>query len=125
MKHWSFRKKFVVGIVLVFAAVFIYRASTSYVNDQDNRLTRNEILHLEVNGVILNGNKFLAQLKKYRKDDSVKAIVIEINSPGGAVGPSQEIYHEILTTKLETKISSSCKSVSVITCTFASIFLAE
>lgn len=114
MKNWSFRKKFVVGIVLVFAAVFIYRASTSYVNDEDNRLTRNEILHLEVNGVILNGNKFLAQLKKYRKDDSVKAIVIEINSPGGAVGPSQEIYHEILTTKLETKKPVVCVSTSLI-----------
>ena len=114
MKHWSFRKKFVVGIVLLFAAVFIYRTSTSYINDEDNRITRNEILHLEINGVILNGNKFLGQLKKYRKDDSVKAIVIEINSPGGAVGPSQEIYHEIMTTKLETKKPVVCVSTSLI-----------
>lgn len=113
MKSWSFRKKFVIGLILVFSAVFIFRASQNYLNDEDNRITRNEILHLEINGVILNGHKFLAQLKKYKKDDSIKAIVIEINSPGGAVGPSQEIYNEILRAK-ETKKPVVCVSTGLI-----------
>lgn len=114
MKPWSFRKKFVVGLVLLFVGIFIYKASTSYFRNEDNRITRNEILHLEINGVILNGKKFLGQLKKYKKDESVKAIVIEINSPGGAVGPSQEIYYEILRAKQETKKPVVCVSTSLI-----------
>lgn len=114
MKPWSFRKKFVVGLVLLFSAIFIYKTSTSYFKNEDNRITRNEILHLEINGVILNGHKFLAQLKKYKKDDSVKAILIDINSPGGAVGPSQEIYYEILRAKQETKKPVVCISTSLI-----------
>jgi protease-4 len=82
--------------------------------DEDNRLSRNEILHLEINGVIMNGKKFLSQLKKYSKDESVKAIVIDINSPGGAVGPSQEIYYEILRAKETTKKPVVCVSTGLI-----------
>lgn len=58
--------------------------------------SRNSILKLELDGVIIDGKKFLKQLKKYREDENIKAIVIEVNSPGGVVGPSQEIYSEIL-----------------------------
>jgi protease-4 len=57
--------------------------------------SKKDILHLELNGVIIDGKKLLKPLLKYREDDSIKAIVIEINSPGGIVGPSQEIFEEI------------------------------
>lgn len=114
MKSWSFRKKFVIGLVLLLTGIFIYKAATSYFANEDNLITRNEILHLEINGVILNGKKFLTQLKKYKKHDSIKAIVIEINSPGGAVGPSQEIYYEILRAKQETKKPVVCVSTGLI-----------
>lgn len=114
MRPWSFRKKFVVGLILVFAGMFIYRAVTSYWADEQNRVSRNEILHLEINGVILNGKKFLNLLQKYKKDQSVKAIVVEINSPGGAVGPSQEIYYELLRAKQETKKPLICVSTGLI-----------
>jgi protease-4 len=114
MKTWSFRKKFVVGLVVIVLAVYGYRSFNTYLKDEDNRMSRNEILHLEINGVIMNGKKFLSQLKKYSKDDSVKAIVIDINSPGGAVGPSQEIYYEILRAKAETKKPVVCVSTGLI-----------
>jgi protease-4 len=57
------------------------------------------ILYLELKGVILNGEKFLSNLKEYRDDDKVKAIFVKVNSPGGAVGPSQEIYSELKKTR--------------------------
>ena len=34
-------------------------------------------------------------IMKAEKDDSVKAIILRINSPGGAVGPTQEVYEEV------------------------------
>lgn len=64
---------------------------------------KNSILHLELNGIILDSKKFLKHLVKYRKDDHIKAVVIEINSPGGVVGPSQEIYEEISRIREEFK----------------------
>lgn len=113
MKPWSFRKKFVVGLLLILVGAFSYRAYTNYRNDESDRLSKNEILNLEINGVIMNGKKFLAQLKKYSGDDSVKAVVIDINSPGGAVGPSQEIYYEIIRAKQKTKKIFICVSTGL------------
>ena len=113
MKPWSFRKKFVVGLILIFVGAFGYRTYTHYKNDEEDRLSKNEILNLEISGVIMNGKKFLAQLKKYSDDDTVKAIVIDINSPGGAVGPSQELYYEIIRAKQKTKKPVVCVSTGL------------
>lgn len=68
-----------------------------------DKLDKNSVMVLELNGVIIDGEEFLAKLRKYRKDDNVKAIVIKINSPGGVVGPSQEIYTELKRTREQYK----------------------
>ncbi|MGM0452363.1 MAG: signal peptide peptidase SppA [Thermodesulfobacteriota bacterium] len=54
---------------------------------------------VEVSGIILEAKPVLEDLKHFRKAEAVKAIVVRINSPGGAVGPSQEIYREIEKTR--------------------------
>lgn len=113
MKPWSFRKKFVAGLLIVFIGLVVFRSYRTYQDDETARLSRNEILSLEINGVIMNGKKFLQALKKYSKDETVKAIVIDVNSPGGAVGPSQEIYYEILRAKKETKKPIVCVSTGL------------
>lgn len=61
------------------------------------------ILKLELNGVIMDGKKILKPLLKYREEDFIKAIVVEVNSPGGVVGPSQEIYQELRRVRDELK----------------------
>ncbi|OFZ29009.1 MAG: signal peptide peptidase [Bdellovibrionales bacterium RIFCSPHIGHO2_01_FULL_40_29] len=114
MSKWSFRKKFFVGLVLFFVGFGIYKYFTNKNEETERAFSKNEILHLEIHGVIMNGKKFLSNLKKYKKDNSVKAIVIDINSPGGAVGPSQEIYYEILRAKQETKKPIICVSTGLI-----------
>src|SRR6056297_3946594 len=47
---------------------------------------------VEINGVVSGAKDTLEQIKTFRETPSVKALVVRINSPGGAVGPSQEIY---------------------------------
>jgi protease-4 len=47
---------------------------------------------LEVEGPIFDNEETLKQLKEYVDNPAAKAIVVRINSPGGAVAPSQEIY---------------------------------
>lgn len=115
MKQWSFGQKFFL-VLIVFVVGFVgYRTWFAKDNNETERsISKNEILHLEINGIIMNGKKFLQSLKRYKKDNSVKAIVIEINSPGGAVGPSQEIYYEIIRAKKETKKPVICVSTGLI-----------
>jgi len=54
---------------------------------------------VEITGVILSGDDVIRQLKEYREDRAVKAILVRIESPGGGVVASQEIYEEVRKTR--------------------------
>jgi protease-4 len=67
---------------------------------------------IEVKGVIANAQPTIEQLTKFRKDGSVKAIVLRIDSPGGGVSPSQELYQEIRRTVQKKPVLVSMGSVA-------------
>lgn len=48
-----------------------------------------------ITGLIADSDPVIEQIRKFAKDDSIKAIVLRVNSPGGGVGPSQEIHEEV------------------------------
>jgi protease IV len=50
---------------------------------------------VELQGVILDPGTVVPQLKKFADDDSIKAIILHVNSPGGGVAASEEIYREV------------------------------
>ena len=50
---------------------------------------------VEIQGVITESKDILNLIKRFRENDDIKSIVIRIDSPGGVIGPSQEIYREI------------------------------
>ncbi len=117
MKKWSFGRKFLVFMIVGFFALVVLRYMTKTKVEQVEygvSSSKNEILNLEINGVIINGKNFLKKLKKHKNDSKIKAFVIDITSPGGAVGPSQEIYYELIRTKKETKKPVVCVSTSLI-----------
>lgn len=54
---------------------------------------------IELTGEITDSRSVVRQLKKYRDNTSVRAIVLRVDSPGGAVVPSQEMYEEVRKTR--------------------------
>jgi protease-4 len=50
---------------------------------------------VDLEGIILTPDPVVEQLRKFADDDSVKAIILHVNSPGGGVAASQEIYREV------------------------------
>jgi len=62
---------------------------------------------IAVSGMISDSESTIDQLKKFVKDDSVKAIVLRINSPGGGVAPSQEIYEEVKKARAKKPVIAS------------------
>ncbi len=84
-------------------------------DDDDVKMdvAKNSILQMELSGVIMNGKRFIKNLNKYKKDKNIKAIVININSPGGAVGPSQDIYNAIKKAREETKKPIICVTTGI------------
>lgn len=50
---------------------------------------------LDVDGIISDDAEFVRQLRRFRDDPSVRGYLVNINSPGGVVAPSQSIYQEL------------------------------
>jgi len=59
---------------------------------------------IRIEGIILDSRETIEELRHYRDNPSVKAIVLRIDSPGGAVVPSQEIFAEVRKTRAEGKM---------------------
>ncbi|MDR0966728.1 MAG: signal peptide peptidase SppA [Myxococcales bacterium] len=68
---------------------------------------------IEINGAISKVDKLLAELRKFSADDNIKALVVRIDSPGGAVGPSQELYSELRDIAEKKAIPVVCSMGSV------------
>ncbi len=101
--------------VLLVAVVLLGSWSTSTLAFWDPR----EILGLgdkvgvvEVTGIISKSTPTLEHLKKFREDQRIRAIVLRVNSPGGVVGPSQEIMEEVEKTKKVKKVVASFGSMA-------------
>jgi protease-4 len=73
----------------------------------------NKIGIVDLNGVILESKSVVDQLQRFANNSSIKAIVLRIDSPGGGVAASQEIYNEVLRIKQKRNkiIVSSMASV--------------
>jgi len=67
---------------------------------------------IEVKGYIADPQETIQDIRKYREDKSIKAIVLRIDSPGGGVGPSQEISREIQRTLQDKKVIASLGAVA-------------
>lgn len=67
---------------------------------------------VEIEGAIVDARDTIEYIRRFRKDEDIKAIVVRINSPGGAVGPSQEIYREIRKTIETKKVVASMGAVA-------------
>lgn len=65
-----------------------------------------------IRGVILDSKGPVEQIKKFRKDERVKALIIRIDSPGGSTAASQEIHREILRTLPKKKIVVSMGNIA-------------
>lgn len=65
---------------------------------------------LEVTGPIMDSKKVLRKLERLEEDTEIRAVVVRLNSPGGAVAPSQEIYEAVK--KFKKPVVASMGSVA-------------
>lgn len=86
---------FIVFLIFAFFTIkSLKENSDSFENYVD--LSENaQIAVIEISGPIMESKKIIRDLLTAEKDKSIKAIILRIDSPGGAVGPTQEIYEEV------------------------------
>jgi len=78
----------------------------------ESNLSGGRVAIVNVKGIIADSKSIIDELKQYRKDPTIKAIVLRVDSPGGAVVPSQEIYEEIKRTIKSKPVVVSMGSVA-------------
>ena len=66
---------------------------------------------VEIEGVITQSGDTMADIVRFREDDSIKGVILRINSPGGSVGPTQEIYREVKKLRDKKKVFVSMGGV--------------
>ncbi|MEE2975722.1 MAG: signal peptide peptidase SppA [Thermodesulfobacteriota bacterium] len=77
------------ALILIVLCTFIYSAFLT-INPP------NKIAVLEITGVIRSPKAYLKSIEEFLDDESIKAVIIRIDSPGGTVGSSQEIYNSLI-----------------------------
>jgi protease-4 len=109
----SFGKTF----LLIMGGIFLFMIISSVIGSffSDGLMASdNQIAVVEIQGMITQSREMVRQLRKFQHDPKVKGIIIRIDSPGGAVGPSQEIYNAVARIRDEgvKKIYASLGSVA-------------
>jgi protease-4 len=102
---------FFLFLLAVFAIVY-----TSVKSDRSDGLSSafgDKIAVVDLEGVIVEPKTVVANLKKYADDDSIKAIIIHVNTPGGGAAASQEIYQAVkrIRDKKKKRIVASIETV--------------
>ncbi len=94
----------IVTIFFVLTVILVGKGMNEMMGDRFPAvLKKDSILVLDLRGVIMDGRKFLHDLRKYRDNKEIKGVLVRIDSPGGVVGPSQEIYSELKRVRDELK----------------------
>jgi len=84
----------------------------AWMNASSDEISGDSVGVVEIEGAIADARSTIENLRRFRENEDIKAIVVRINSPGGAVGPSQEIYREIRKTVTVKKVVASMGAVA-------------
>lgn len=119
-KGWS-PLAVVLGLSAVFFAIFLAISGVFFMHKTPSGgsgsspgvlFGNGSVAVVELSGVITDSKKVLKKLRRFEDDDDIKAVVLRLDSPGGAVAPSQEIYQEVKNYKKPIVASMSSVAAS-------------
>jgi protease-4 len=111
------KKIIIIATVIFFAVAVLFAVSVkiakSLIGGADTSLSSKEGVGLvEVKGMILDSKDTIRQLRHFLKQEGIKAVVLRVDSPGGIVAPSQEIFEEVRKFAAKKKIIVSMGSLA-------------
>jgi protease-4 len=100
----NFQKIIIAGILLLPIILGAFISGLDNSSESSFRgSTLKKIGLVRVDGVIMDGEDVIRQLRSFRNDNTIAGVLLKVNSPGGAVAPSQEIYTEVLNYQKQNK----------------------
>lgn len=104
-------KKLLIGFSILFVLIVIVSAAVALLWDSDISFGE-KVAVVYIVGPIITSEDIIDELKDYEDDDSIKAIVLRVNSPGGGVAPSQEIFRVVRRIAQEKNVVTSMGSLA-------------
>ena len=102
----------VIGIVLIVFLLLVFTVTRLTGEGNSLFVVGDRVGIVNIEGMIDESRTIISQISRFKKDKGVKAIVLRIDSPGGAVGPSQEIYEEVEKVRDKKKVVVSMGSIA-------------
>ena len=96
----------------VIFGLFILSRITSLISSGEGLVSGEKVGIVKLEGPIFDVEDLLKDLNYFAKRSDVKAIVLRVNSPGGAVAPSQEIYEKVKSISLKKPVVTSVGSIA-------------
>ncbi|NUM88058.1 MAG: signal peptide peptidase SppA [Bdellovibrionales bacterium] len=104
------------GTFFLLFLAFVWLAMGSFVREGAKtallQRTGNQVGVLELKGVILESKKFLKNVERFEESSEIKGVILRINSPGGAVAPSEEMHAAVMRLKKSKPVIASFESVA-------------
>jgi len=100
-------------LVLLGVFAFFYFYKIGLISGERNAFTfKNKIGVVEVEGIISDSKDVIDQINEFADDDSILAVILRVDSPGGGVAASQEIYEKIKELRKKKKVITSMGSIA-------------
>jgi protease-4 len=110
-KHPILTVLIILGVVVVFLGLVMILVHKVF-TPSSSLSFGHKIGVIPIEGPITDSEPVVTQLVDFKKDKGIKVIILRINSPGGGVGPSQEIYREVRKTIKTKKVIGSLGGVA-------------
>jgi len=86
------------GLLLILLAVALFTGAMAFfrsLGGHGRPLAGDKVGLCRIEGIITDAHEVVDFLHELRTDDSVKGVLVRIDSPGGSVAPSQELYQAV------------------------------
>jgi protease-4 len=99
-------------LLLLGVGVLFFLVITYFTRDGVDFSAKDKVGVVIVKGFIGDSKDTVDKLDEYARDESIKAVVLRLETPGGAIVPSQEIYEKVLKVKAEKSVVASMGTVA-------------
>ncbi|NDV20956.1 signal peptide peptidase SppA [Pseudodesulfovibrio sp. JC047] len=96
--RFSQRHPLLFGVMMIILAVALVSGVMAFFRSMGwtpGVLSGDKIGVVHVEGTILDSRSIVSWIHTLKRDDSIKGVLLRVNSPGGAIAPSQEIYQAV------------------------------
>jgi len=101
----------ILAVILLFFTFIAGVGCGLLISGEDALSAGDKVAVLKIEDVILDDQAYLDSITTIKNDSQIKAVVLRIESPGGAVGPSQEIYSELKQLGVDKPVVASIGNV--------------